>query len=374
MVQDSLCVQPTLHDAEKEHRLDWLTALLPIFLISVIYYRGQALALHVTAVGGYLMANLLLLWVIKKPWSDLRATPAVFCGLLSAFFLPATAPWWLSALLGGIAAVADAAPTLIEKVKPTWFLARPLVHSVVLAFLLVRIVFPAQFADYTMPMQFIPVDGLSAATPLVEMRGGEFMDLWQMLFGIHAAAIGEGCAGTIMLSAIFLSLRRRIRLIAPMCLLITVFLLSWAMWGALPYALYALLSGGLLLGCLLLADTSTAPSAPRDQIIIGAVVGIITVLIRRFGGWTEGVAVGILVAQVLVPFLPFVYKACHFLWMHFARWVCVAWAWSKPYLVRFFRFVAKKIATVSRWLWQVACRGIKAVGCYVKKQRTKTKK
>lgn len=373
MSEDTLRVHPRLRDPDYERVLDWLTALLPIFLISVIYYRGQALALHVTAVGGWLMAALLLAWATKTPCTELRIAPALLGALTAAFFLPAGAPWWLSALLGGVTAVVGSVPTLVARVKPHWPLARPLVHPALLAFILVRIVFPVRVADYTMPAQFIPVDGVAQATPLVALRGGEAADLWQLLFGIHAGAIGETCAVAILLTALYLILRRRVRLIAPACLLATVALLSWGIWGAIGYALYALLAGGVLFAALLFADGATAPAAPRDQIVVGVVAGVITVLIRRFGGWTEGVAVGVLAAQMLVPLLPLIYKICRIVWTHLSRWACAAWAWMKPYLGRFFRFAGAKIAVGAQWLWAAICRGAKALFAWIKDLFTKRK-
>lgn len=366
MENDTLRVHPALRDPDRERLLDWLTALLPLLLMSVIYYRGQALALHVTAVGGYLMAALLLAWAAKTPWTELRVAPAVVSGLLAAFCLPAGAPWWLAALFGGVAAAAQAAPALVTRVKPAWRLDRPLVHPVLLAFLLVRIVFPTYFADYTMPAQFIPVDGVAEATPLAALRGGEGADLWQLLFGIHAGAIGETCAVAILLGALYLVLRRRVRLIAPACLLVTVALLSWAFWGAVGYALYAVLAGGVLLAALLFADKAITPAAPRDQIVVGVVAGLICVFIRRFGGWAEGVAVGVLAAQVLVPLLPFIYTVCRVVWTHLARCATVAWTWARPYLVRFFRFAEVKLAAGARWLWTQIRRGAKVLFSRIK--------
>lgn len=373
MSEYTLRVHPSLSDPDRERTLDWLTALLPLLIISVIYYRGQALALQVTAVGGWLMAALLLAWAVKTPWTALRVAPAMLCGLLAAFCLPAGAPWWLAALLGGVAAVADALPALVGRVRPAWRIAQPLVQPVLLAFLLVRIVFPAHFTDYTMPAQFIPVDGVAGATPLAALRGGEAADLWQLLFGIHAGAIGETCAAAILLGALYLILRRRVRLIAPACLLATVALLSWLLWGAVGYALYALLAGGILLAALLFADKATAPAAPRDQIVVGVVAGVITVFIRRFGGWAEGVAVGVLAAQTLAPLLPFLYKVCHIAWTYLARWAHGAWVWAKPYLVRFFRFAGTHIAAGARWLWTQLCRGVKALFSRIKEILRKRK-
>ena len=351
---DTLRVNPRLCDTERERMLDWLTALLPLWLISFLYFGAQALALQATAVGGYLMAALLLGYAVKTPAAFLRVAHAMPVGLLAAFCLPAGAAWWLSALMGGLAAGMDVLPSLVSRVRPSWHLARPLVHPVLTAFLLARLVFPAQFARYTMPEQYIPLDGVSGATPLAALQSGNAVEWWKLLFGIHAGAVGEICAAAILLGALYLILRRRLRLVAPACLLATVALLSWILWGAIGWALYALLGGGLLLAALLFADNATAPAAPRDQIVIGVFAGVITVLIRRFGGWTEGVAVGVLAAQILVPFLPFVYKISGIVWAAVSRWARAAWCWAKPY---FFRFAGAKIAAI----WRRICRGAKAL-------------
>lgn len=361
MENDTLRVHPSLRDPDYDRVLDWLTALLPVLMISVIYYRVQALALLVTAVGGYLMASRLLAWAQKAAWEGLRIAPALLGGSVAAFCLPAGAPWWLSALFGGLVAAIEAVPSLIARVKPAWRIAQPLVHPVLLAYLLVRVVFPARFAEYTMPAQFISVDGVAGATPLAALHGGDAPELWKLIFGVHAGAIGETCAAAILLGVGYLLLRRRVRLIAPACLLATVALLSWILWGAVGYALYALLVGGLLLAALLFADAMTCPAAPRDQIVTGVIAGVVTVLIRFFSGWAEGVVVGVLAAQMIAPLLPFIYKGCAVAWAHIARVTVLAWTWAKPYIVRIGRFIGAKSAAFVRWLWGRICRGTKAL-------------
>ena len=225
-----------------------------------------------------------------------------------------------------------------------------------------------------MPTQFIPVDGLAGATPLAALRGGEVAELWKLLFGIHAGAIGETCAAAILLAALYLILRRRVRLIAPACLLVTVALLSWLLWSGVNFALYAVLAGGVLFAALLFADKETAPASSRDQIVVGVVAGTITVLIRRFGGWAEGAAVGVLAAQILVPLLPIVYTFCRFAWTHVVRACRLAWDWAKPYLTRVFRFVGKHIVKGARWIWTAIYRGARWLFGCIKNLLKKKKK
>ena len=373
MENDTLRVHPSLRDPDYDRVLDWLTALLPVAMMSVIYYRVSALALLVTAVGGYLMASRLLAWAQKVAWEDLRVAPALLGGSLAAFCLPEGAPWWLSALFGGIVAAVEAVPHLIARVKPAWRIARPVVHPVLFAYLLVRVVFPARFAEYTMPAQFISVDGLAGATPLAALHGGEAPELWKLLFGVHAGAIGETCTAAILLGVGYLLLRRRIRLIAPACLLATVALLSWILWGAIGYALYALLVGGLMLTTLLFADAALAPALPRDQIVTGVIAGVITVLIRFFGGWAEGVVVGVLAAQMIMPLLPYIYKGYAIVWTHIARVSVAVWTWAKPYIVLAARFIGAKSVVVARWMWAWICHGAEALISRIKELLKKNK-
>lgn len=359
MTDDALHIHPRLrdHGYDRERVLDWLTALLPPTIVAVLYFGWQAAALAVVAVGGYLMAAYLLAWATKREPADLRFAPAALGGLLAAFFLSACAPLWAAALFGALtAAVGGLSALARERWKSDRF-ALPTVHPVVLAYVVMRLVFPSVFGAYTMPAQFSEAEGTIAATPLAALRGEEMsLELWQLFFGVHAGAIGEICTAALLLAATYLLLRRRIRLIAPACLLATVALLSWAIWGA---PLYALLAGSLVLAAVLFADKTHTPAAPLDQAVIGVVAAVITVLMRRFGGWGEGAVVGVAAAQLLVPALPYIYRFCTFTWTHIAAWTTRAWLWAKPYIVRFLSFMAAKITAGAAAAWRGIRRSAK---------------
>lgn len=290
----------------RERDLDWLTALLPLWLISLFYYRLQAAALEVSAVGGYAAAAVLLAWISRDRDSGMFSARAAVIGLLTAFCLPAAAPFWLAALGGGIAAIVDSVPALLRRKWPQSPLAQPLLHPSVAAFLLLRLLFRAAGEGYTLPWQWAGVDTLASATPLAAFSGHPLtIAPWQLFFGVQAGAIGETCIAAVLLTAVYLLLRRRLRLIAPACMLAVVSLLSWWWWNS---PLYALLAGGVALTALLLADSTYTPHAPADQVWMGVVAGTVTVLMRRFSGWPEGAAAGLLAAQVLRPLLPFIYR------------------------------------------------------------------
>ncbi len=307
---------PGAESVDRARLADWLTAMVPVTVMALLYFRGVTVALWITAVGGYAAAA----WLLRCRLDDkamLGGWAALTYGTMAAFCLSAATAWWLSALLGAVAAMMAAALRYTRRVGIAF-------HPLIPALLLVRLVFPAAFAVYTVPAQFIPVDGMTAATPLALLRGGEQLpEWWQLIFGVHAGAVGEVCSAALLIGAGYLVLRRRVRLLLPACTLLTVAVLSWAMWGSLSMLWASLLIGGLLPGVLLFADKAYAPAAACDQMVVGVVVGVVTVLIRRFGGWTEGVAAGVLAGQLLIPVLPYVYRI-----------LGVFWRWLRPLCCR----------------------------------------
>ena len=286
----------------REKALDWLTALVPVLLISLFYYRWRAAALELLAIGGYLAAEFLLARPCGRSHRAVRLPQAAMSGLLAAFCLPGETPFWPAALLGGLTAVWAELPTLISRRRPDSRLAYPLLHPVMAAFLLVRVAFPSAVTGYSVPVQWRGIDTIAAATPLAALTGATAAPAhWQLLYGIHAGTIGEICIPAIGLAFLYLLLRRRVRLIAPVAMLTTVSLLSLCFWRS---PLYGLLAGSGALAALLLADRTYAPDKRGEQLLYGVIAGAVTVLIRRFGPWTEGTAAALLAAQGLSPLYP----------------------------------------------------------------------
>ncbi len=283
---------------ENERALDWLTALVPLFTISFVYYRWSAIALQLIAVGGYAAAGLGLTY---RGFARPRLAASLVTGLLCAFLLPATTPLWVPALAGGIAAVAAVLPALVTKRWPDNAYAQPLFAPALLGYLIVWLVFPGAVDGFTLPMQWDTLNGATTATPLTYLTaGGEATPLLNLLFGTHAAAIGEGCVIAIAMAFAFLLLRRRVRLVAPAALLATVCLLSWPVFGA---PVYSLLCGGVALGALLLADKAYTPPSCSIQAVMGTVAGVMIVLLRRLAH-IDGTAVALLAVGLAQPAIP----------------------------------------------------------------------
>ncbi len=285
----------------RDYALDWLTGLLPVALIALFGYRWQFTWLTVLAAGGYLMAAVLLERLLKAPRDPALIASSFVTGLLVAFCLPATTPFWPAALGGGLLAAAGRIPAAVGRV------ALPSVHPLVLTYVLLRLLVPREIGEgFTLAYQWRGMDTLSTATPLVALQSGELEHTpWQLFFGMRAGAMGEVCVAAITLGAGYLLMRRRLRLIAPACMLATVSLLSLLFWDA---PLYGLLAGATALSGLLLADRAYMPHSYPDQIVAGITAGVVTVLIRRFGGWAEGAAVGLLTAYLAVFLRPYILR------------------------------------------------------------------
>jgi Predicted NADH:ubiquinone oxidoreductase, subunit RnfD len=148
-------------------------------------------------------------------------------------------------------------------------------------------------------------DALSSATPLVILKGleggGTLPTITDMLLGVRGGCLGETSAVALLLGGAYLLYRRVISWHTPLAFIGTVFLFTLLL-GRQPE--YQVLSGGLLLGAFFMAtDYSTTPSTDWGRIIFGVGCGLITVLIRVWGNYPEGVSFSILLMNILTPYI-----------------------------------------------------------------------
>ena len=146
----------------------------------------------------------------------------------------------------------------------------------------------------------------SSATPLAVMKLGStnLPPLLHMFLGNIGGAVGETSALAILIGFAYLLIRRVIGWQTPVVFVGTVFLLSLALGQSLSYALYQVLGGGLLLGAVFMAtDYSTTPINKRGKVVFALGCGILTVLIRKFGDYPEGVSFAILFMNILSPYI-----------------------------------------------------------------------
>jgi electron transport complex protein RnfD len=284
--------------------------LLPIAAYGVWLFGLPALVTIVAAVASTVGFEALFRLVTKK---DVRAgdLSAVISGLLLAMVLPPTTPVWMT-ILGGLFAIV-VAKEFFGGLGANVF--NPALSG--RAFLLVS--FATPMTTWVAPTMGGLLDAVSGPTFLASLKpaeGGISMpsqiaslhgfastgDLYLgAFFGARAGCIGESAIFLIILAFIVLVATKVIDWRAPVAMVVTAVAVTWA-FGVDP--VLSLLSGGLLFGAVFMTtDYSTSPVTPAGRLLFGAGCGLITALIRVFGGYPEGVMFSILIMNSVVPFL-----------------------------------------------------------------------
>lgn len=150
------------------------------------------------------------------------------------------------------------------------------------------------------------VDAVASPTPLAVMKGGAgtLPSLIDMVLGLRGGAIGETCAIALVLGFAYLLVRRVITWHTPVVYVGAVFLLSWLIYGSFETALYQILAGGLLIGAIFMAtDYVTTPTTDLGKVVFGLGCAVLTVIIRRFGAYPEGVSFSILLMNILTNYI-----------------------------------------------------------------------
>ena len=284
---------------DKERAWDWVTALSPIFIISYFYYRFAAAGFVLLGVAGYLAATVLLCW--GRPALG-RIPAALACGMLTALFLPSTAPMWVAAPAGALAGLLAELP---DRLAEKWSFRLPMLVPPLAGILLVRLAFAGFVSEFVMPLPWTTADNPLVPGSLAFLgQPFEVETCNRWVLGVYGGPLGEGCVPVIVLAGLYLLLRRRLRLIVPAVMLATVSLLSWAVWNA---PVYGLLVGGTVLSALVLADRAYAPTHWGAQVLCGLVAGGLTVLIRALTP-ADGCVTAVLLAVAVSAVYPFVFR------------------------------------------------------------------
>lgn len=273
-----------------------VASLLPECAMGVYHFGLPALFTILISVASCVGFEALFQLAIRRP-VQVYDCSAVITGILFALTLPPTVPYWMI-VVGSFFAIIVAKAFFGGLGCNVW---NPALTG--RAFLLIGFPF-ALGASWISP----GVDAVSSATPLANASNiiGMSMDAkldyyWNLFIGNHAGCIGETCIAAILVSAIFLLITNVIDWRAPLTMLGTCLILS-AIAG--NDVLYTLMNGGLLFGAVFMAtDYTTAPVTKPGRLIFGAGCGLITFLIRQFGGYPEGVMFSILIMNSIVPFL-----------------------------------------------------------------------
>ena len=314
---DKILVSPSPHlhtkTSTKSLMRDVVFALLPAVAVSVLFYGwSELLVLGVSVISCILLEYIITRFLLNKPCT-IGDMSAVVTGILLALNLPATTPWWV-VFIGAVVAIGVAKMTFGG-------LGQNLFNPAIVGRVFLLISFPTYMTDWRKPDGFISnamVDGYSGATPLgIVKEGGvaatEGMDYLDMLLCNIGGSAGELSAIALLLGFAYLLVRRVIKPYITLSILATVALFSGIFWAINPAEytdpLFNLLTGGVLLGSIFMAtDYVTSPMSNLGGVIFGIGIGVITMLIRYFGAYPEGVSFAILIMNSVVPLIN---KVCH---------------------------------------------------------------
>ena len=279
---------------------DVIIALLPATVMGVYYFGMKALLIIIASVASSMIFEALYQKFMKKPVtiSDLSAAVT---GLLLALNLPVSAPVW-------IPIVGSAFAIIIAK-QLFGGLGQNFINPALAARAFLIASYPTAMTSWTAPGNF-GADTTAIATPLADLKAGVITNvsssqMMDALLGNVGGCIGETCAIALIIGGIYLMVKHIISWRTPVIYILTVFVLTFALGrNGVRVPVYELFVGGLMLGAFFMAtDYASSPISPRGQIIFAIGCGLITTLIRIFGGYPEGVSYSILIMNLFVPLI-----------------------------------------------------------------------
>lgn len=312
-----ISASPHVHTGRTSKKVmyDVVIALIPAFLVSVYVFGFSALVLTATAVISCILFEFIIQKYLMRTEVTVTDGSALITGILLAFNLPAGLPIWMI-VVGSLVAIGVAKlsfgglgfnifnPALVGRV-----------------FLLVS--FPVQMTMWPLP------DGITGATTLGIIKEGlmfgdtmtnisaQLPSNMDMFLGITAGSIGEMSALALLLGGFYLLIRKVISWHIPVAMLVTMAFMTGIFWVINPES-YAspvihVLSGGALLGAFFMAtDLVTSPMTKKGMVIFAIGIGVITVVIRLFGAYPEGVSFAILIMNAFVPLINTYFKPRRF--------------------------------------------------------------
>ena len=270
--------------------LDVVISLLPATIAGCIIFGISALWVILACVISSVAAEYIFNAITKRTQTIFDFS-AVVTGLLLALNLPANTPLW-QAIVGSVFAI-----IIVKCIFGG--IGCNLVNPAITA----RVFMLIAFANLATPAY--PLDAVSSATPLVQLAEGNSPSLITLFLGNCGGAIGETSALALLIGGIYLLCRRVITWHIPVAVIGSVFVFSFLLDGfSFTNALAWILSGGLFIGAFFMAtDYVTSPATAKGKIIFGVGIAFLTVLIRFYGNYPEGVSFAILMLNILHPYI-----------------------------------------------------------------------
>ncbi len=293
-----------------------IIALLPALLVSFFYFGIGSVIVCLSSVAACVFFEWVInKYILKNPRTTITDCSAALTGLLLGMNLPSNLPIWII-IIGALFAIGVAKMTFGG-------LGNNIFNPALVGRCALLVAFPAQMTSWPETGQLLSyTDATTGATPLSVMKEAiktgdasvldRLPDSLHMLLGdpsvgYGAGALGEVCALALLLGLAFMLWKKIITWHIPVSIIGTVFVFSAIMHLADPiYAnpVAVILSGGLMLGAFFMAtDYVTSPMTPKGQIIYGVCIGLLTIIIRNWGSYPEGMSFAILIMNAFTPLI-----------------------------------------------------------------------
>ncbi len=315
----SISGSPHVHSDESTKKIMWRVnlALVPMLLVGIAYFGLNALLISLVSVACCCLFQWLIEKFIMKVPTTLWDGSAIVTGLLLAFNVPATASMIWIVAIGALVAIG------IGKMSFGGLGKNPFNPALVgRVFLLIS--FPVQMTTWPTVGKWFPMslDTTTGATPLGVIKEGlmngqklsdimasnDMPSLLNIFLGHIGGSFGEVCALAIIIGTIYLLCRKVITWHIPVSFILTAAIFSGILWLVNPEKfvdpLTTILTGGLLLGaCFMATDMVTSPMSKWGQLLFGFGCGLLTIIIRNWGAYPEGVSFAILLMNAVTPLI-----------------------------------------------------------------------
>ena len=301
-------LSPHVHggDSVQRNMYGVCIALVPALLASLWFFGlGAAIVLATSVLACVLFEWAIAKFLLKSHRCTICDGSAVLTGLLLGFNLPSNLPQWII-INGALVAIG------VGKMTFGGLGCNPFNPALVgRVFLLIS--FPVQMTSWPVPGQLteLGTDAVTGATPLAELAAGNLDAIpsaTDLLLGNTGGSLGEVSALCLLLGLAFMLWRKIITWHIPVSILGTVAVFTAILWGVdsnqFANPLFHLLTGGMMLGaCYMATDYVTSPMTHKGQIIYGICIGLLTVVIRLWGAYPEGMSFAILIMNAFTPLI-----------------------------------------------------------------------
>ena len=309
-----LTISPSPHAKGKESvkslMFGVLTALVPAFLFSLYFFGIGALITTLVSVGFCVLFEWLIAKLILKTTPQICDGSAILTGVLLAFNLPSNINHFI-VMIGALAAIGVAKMSFGG-------LGQNLFNPALVGRVFLLISFPQQMTTWPKPIEnrLNYLDAVTGATPMSHDLLGK-TDTVDMLLGATGGSLGEMAAIALIIGGIYMIVKKIITWHIPVSILATVAVFTSLVWLIDPTVcvnpVYHLLGGGLLLGAIFMAtDYVTSPMSTQGKLIYGIGIGLLTVIIRLWGSYPEGMSFAILLMNAVTPLINKKFKPTRF--------------------------------------------------------------